>query len=278
MILVFQNSFADNAYYAKFFPLQVGNEWTYLYRYGGPTTEYHSVITKDSVFNNNHYYYITFLPKVQGGWIRYDAVRGNLLKYDASNSCDNYIHEIIIDSLSASSPSTGTCPYMRTCFNDSSQTTLFNMPVIEKSFVYDFNEFEYMNYAKDFGISLYQRQDFSGFYESYSLIACRINGVVFTGIRNLGTAVIPQTFSLEQNFPNPFNPSTMIRFSQPVYSYTKLTIVNSLGQSVKTVFNEYLSPGSYEYEFNGSALSSGIYFYVIESGNFIDSKKMVILK
>lgn len=278
LVLIFQNSYSDNAYYARFFPLQVGNEWTYVYSFGGPPIEYHSVITKDSVFNNERYYFITFLPKVQGGWIRYDTLTGNLLKYDGSNTCNNYVNEIIIDSLAAHSPSEGSCPYRRVCFNDSSQVTLFNLPVTEKSFVYDFNEFEYMNYAKDFGISLYQRQNFTGNLESYRLKRCVINGVIFTGIRNLEVSVLPETFYLEQNFPNPFNPTTNIRFNQPVYSNTELFIVNSSGQTVATIFNEYLRPGRYEYEFTNKDLSSGVYFYVLESTNFRESKKMIILK
>ncbi|MEO8211470.1 MAG: T9SS type A sorting domain-containing protein [bacterium] len=278
LVLIFQNSFADNKYYASYFPLQVGNEWTYLYRFGGTPVEFHSVTTKDSTFNNNKYYFITFLPKVQGGWIRYDSLTGNLLKYDGSSSCNNYINEIIIDSLSAHNGAIGTCPYMRNCYNDSSHSVLFNLQVTEKSFVYNFNEFEYMNYAKDFGISTYQKQTFTGSLESYSLIRCIINGNVFTGIRNLEVSVLPKTFYLEQNFPNPFNPTTIIRFHQPDYSETKLFIVNSSGQKVKTILNDYLMPGSYEYEFTNIDLSSGVYFYVLESKNVMDSKKMIILK
>ena len=88
----------------------------------------------------------------------------------------------------------------------------------------------------------------------------------------------PATFALEQNFPNPFNPSTKINFSLPVEGFVTLDVYNSIGQKVATLVNETKTAGTYAVNFNASDLTSGIYFYKISSGNFSETKKMILLK
>jgi hypothetical protein len=98
-----------------------------------------------------------------------------------------------------------------------------------------------------------------------------------TGVYQLGNET-PGSFSLFQNYPNPFNPATKIRFDIPLQTNVRLAIYNSLGQEVVQLVNEKLLPGSYEYSFDGSKLSSGIYFYSIETEGFWETKKMVLIK
>src|ERR1035437_3502935 len=88
----------------------------------------------------------------------------------------------------------------------------------------------------------------------------------------------PVSYSLSQNYPNPFNPSTTIKFTIQKPGLVTLKIFNLLGQEVATLVNEQMKPGSYSYNFNASRLSSGIYFYSINAGNFILTKKMLLLK
>jgi photosystem II stability/assembly factor-like uncharacterized protein len=85
-------------------------------------------------------------------------------------------------------------------------------------------------------------------------------------------------FSLSQNYPNPFNPTTTIRFSIPKRSFVTLSVYNILGQLVKTLVNEEKSPGSYEASFDGTSLPSGTYFYRLNAGNDVQTKKMILLK
>ena len=97
------------------------------------------------------------------------------------------------------------------------------------------------------------------------------------------TVGLPITFSLEQNFPNPFNPSTKIKYSIPTAGIVKLVIYNLLGEQITTLVNQNVEPGFYTVEWNGTnnfgvSVPSGIYFYRIEAGNYINVKKMVILK
>jgi len=86
-------------------------------------------------------------------------------------------------------------------------------------------------------------------------------------------------FSLEQNYPNPFNPSTVINFSVPnENTLVSLKIYNSLGQEVGTLINQVVPAGNHEVQFDASGLSSGVYFYILNAGNFVDSKKMILMK
>jgi flagellar hook assembly protein FlgD len=88
----------------------------------------------------------------------------------------------------------------------------------------------------------------------------------------------PSTFHLSQNYPNPFNPSTKIKFTLPKPENVKVEIYNTIGQRVETLINKHLKAGQHTLEFNGQNLSSGIYFYRIEAGEYMDFKKMVLLR
>jgi hypothetical protein len=98
----------------------------------------------------------------------------------------------------------------------------------------------------------------------------------FVGILDEGG--LPNDFSLAQNYPNPFNPTTNIKFSFPHESKVILKIYNSIGQEVATLINDILPAGNYRYEFNASKLPSGFYIYSINAGNFVSTKKMLLLK
>lgn len=89
---------------------------------------------------------------------------------------------------------------------------------------------------------------------------------------------IPEAFSLGQNYPNPFNPSTTINFSLPKTSNVRLTIYNSLGQEIEKLADEIFQSGTYSVRFDGSKLSSGVYFYSLETENGRITRSMVLLK
>ncbi len=89
---------------------------------------------------------------------------------------------------------------------------------------------------------------------------------------------IPVEYSLEQNYPNPFNPITKISFVIPKSGLTSLTVYNLVGEIVATLVNGELYAGSHEFLFDASKLSSGVYFYKLESGSFSQTKKMILIK
>ena len=88
----------------------------------------------------------------------------------------------------------------------------------------------------------------------------------------------PTVFKLYANYPNPFNPSTTLRYSIPEASFTSIKIYDALGNEVSSLVNETKSPGTYEVEFNATDLSSGIYYYTLQAGSFIQTRKMVLLR
>lgn len=92
------------------------------------------------------------------------------------------------------------------------------------------------------------------------------------------TETLPSAYALEQNFPNPFNPSTTINFSIPVEGFVTLDIYNAIGQKVASLVNETKSAGTYRVDFDAATLTSGIYFYKISVGNFNETKKMILMK
>ena len=88
----------------------------------------------------------------------------------------------------------------------------------------------------------------------------------------------PNEFALDQNFPNPFNPSTTIRYELAQDVQVKLAVYNSIGEQIATLVNAQQAAGRYDVSFNASSFSSGIYFYRLEAGDFVDVKRMLLLK
>jgi hypothetical protein len=86
------------------------------------------------------------------------------------------------------------------------------------------------------------------------------------------------TFRLDQNFPNPFNPSTTISFSLPEVSYVLLKMFNALGEEIEILVSEELSAGNYKFDWNAINLPSGIYFYTLIVESFSQTKKMILIK
>ncbi|MFA5751388.1 MAG: T9SS type A sorting domain-containing protein [Candidatus Paceibacterota bacterium] len=148
---------------------------------------------------------------------------------------------------------------------------------------YEMNSFLYLNFALamitadscEVGLEI----------QLYSIIGKNADGtevvyfkpVVATGLEEIMNT-IPESYSLQQNYPNPFNPSTTIKFSIPEQGMVSLIVYSTLGQEVARLVNEQLSVGTYEYKFDASDLSSGVYIYSLRAKNFIQTKKMLLVK
>jgi len=106
------------------------------------------------------------------------------------------------------------------------------------------------------------------------------NKGIITNVENNGSETTPNNFLLFQNYPNPFNPSTTIRYQLLKGSYVTIKIYNLLGEELVTlVNNEYQSAGTHSSLFIvNSSLPSGVYFYQLKAGSFIDTKKMILMK
>jgi len=99
---------------------------------------------------------------------------------------------------------------------------------------------------------------------------------IVTHVENPGT--IPNEFTLYQNYPNPFNPTTVISYQLPVSSNVSIKVYDLLGREVSTLVEEYKQAGKYQINFNADGLSSGVYYYQLKTGNFIQTKKLIFLR
>jgi hypothetical protein len=103
-------------------------------------------------------------------------------------------------------------------------------------------------------------------------------GMPWASVPTPDQSMIPVSFHLSQNFPNPFNPTTTIRFDLMRTDHVTLKIYNILGRVIATLVDANLSPGTYKVPFKADNLSSGIYFYTLESSTLTQTRKMVLLK
>ncbi len=143
----------------------------------------------------------------------------------------------------------------------------------------------------DNGTNWAQRSE--GLVDPWTTSFCILNNYIFAGTINntvfrrplnelIGIKPIsehePSSYKLSQNYPNPFNPTTKLKFEIPKSGFVKLSVYDALGKKTETLVNEYLQSGVYEISFNADKYTSGVYFYRIEAGEYIDSKKMVLVK
>jgi len=109
-----------------------------------------------------------------------------------------------------------------------------------------------------------------------NIFIMKLDQKLSTGIN--GTNLISSSYKLDQNYPNPFNPSTTVRYQIPEISFVTIKVFDVLGKEIVTLVNEEKPAGNYEIEFYGTNLPSGIYFYQLKAGSFIQTKKMLMIK
>ncbi|MGE5845607.1 MAG: T9SS type A sorting domain-containing protein, partial [Ignavibacteria bacterium] len=279
---------------AEYYPLAIGNKWVYsvsICPFAQPCHGYlYTVdITGDTTMSNGLKYYI--FEKISGQvevyFDRYNEEDFTIRRFTEDTSFFN--NEYIILELTAEVGDTlcsdiFSIPYdcgFTTIFTEEANVSLFNnvfkkrkyevpfIPGYEYSLVKGLGFYGYLNWGNDPG--------------GGSIIkGCIINGILYgdtslTGI-NDRPRNLPAEFSLSQNFPNPFNPATKIRYSIPGRQFVTLKVFDLLGREIIVLVNEEKPAGEYEIEFDDSSLSSGIYFYQLKAGNSILTKKMIYLK
>ena len=239
--------------------------------------------------NNKEYFKIEEKWK-KSAYVKYlyeriDKENGLIYRFD--NECLNADSEKVIDHL-VSIPGdsvlnqrfTMCWDSTKTLFNSEKDSLIFNLS--RKIRTYNYYSLESYAYTLVNGIGLYSVQNGYDFgVTNYSLNGYVIDGIVYgdTTITDVDDArQLPTEFRLNQNFPNPFNPSTKISWQTPVTGWQTLNVFDVLGNEVATLVNEYKPAGSYEVDFNASGLSSGVYFYQLKVGDFINTKKMMLIK
>ena len=122
----------------------------------------------------------------------------------------------------------------------------------------------------------FNRQPTSVVFDPNNEIVIKSASLIMSAEENISS--IPATFDLKQNYPNPFNPVTNIEYDIPKNSKVKITVFDNTGKEVAVVVNEFKQAGKYSSSFNAMKLSSGVYFYKIQAGDFSSVKKMTLIK
>jgi len=208
---------------------------------------------------------------------RLDTLSGNIYRAKLLN---NIYKELLLDSLSAPLNSS----FYAHRFTTDSLVKITRFDSTLRTIAASSNPLHFYTYKEYFGIVEHRKPSAStpgslGFY--YELIAARINGIWCgdsTLLERRDIAPEKITFSLSQNYPNPFNPSTTIRYSIPANGLVTIKLYDVLGNEIALLVNEEKSPGNYKAEFNASKLPSGIYFYRLQAGSSVQTKKMILLK
>lgn len=289
-----------------YFPMQVGNIYVYEYQYNGVTSSNRrkAAVLKDTVFPNHHKYYkLSNFPGIGGQWNRVDSLTGSLYSYSPNPSCSYYSSDAFIDSLAAlPGNQIHRCGIpVQDYYKCSSISgfTLGNLTSSLKNFAfsqyipppppspYGTSIYSTISYAKGVGVYSYTYSSSTHLLftlSTYTLRGCVIGGIVYgdtsmtpVKIINLNT-ITPEQFSLSQNFPNPFNPTTNITFDLPQKSFVKLKIYDVTEKELISLVNEDLTVGSYNFQWDASSFTSGVYFYRLETNDFIETKRMVLMK
>ena len=247
--------------------LEIGNKWWY---YSSDSPDYYQKVIGDTMIQNNPYAIIL------------DTRMDSLYWFERADSSKIFIFNTIIMEevveLDFSTPDTTGPTFWIT--ND---TIFFWDNWRARQCRYDYDGIgEYTNcYIKGLGLAEWSYTGHSS--NSYEeLIAGIIEGEFYGDSTVLIIEQInsrnKNEFALYNNYPNPFNPSTTIRYQIPDRSLVTLKVCNILGREVAILINEEKTAGTYELTWNAENLPSGVYFYRIQAGEFIQTKKMILLK
>lgn len=270
----------------EFYPLHIGDIWQYRNADNQLGT---MKVTGDTLIDGYLYYKIVGggLRTSGNGTIRIDSLMEVEIYGGSADSgvCINY-------KLAEKDSSIWKACYNFNGIPTSNQLVRFNNIFISNVFgqqreVMQFNfggippdEDTIWNYGASLarGIGIIEEQYFDG--EFRILQGAVINGIQYGTIVSIDRTIetIPKDIVLYQNYPNPFNPSTKIRYEISERTVIKLFVINILGQQIATLVNEEKKPGSYEVNFNGANLSSGVYMAVLQSNERRLARRMLLIK
>jgi len=275
-------------------PLHVGNVWQY--RGGESGTLLTTRVVQDSVINGKKYFkkisYQNSPPTTNFvSWERNDTVSGVsfMLDFQDVNKNGNYLEELPLDSLE--NPYWSRYISYKYSFEHPNPFSFFpgekTVLVKDTSWVRVERDTLIRRYFEIlelfWGEQIIEKFGVYFFMLESPITVC--TGAIING-RKYGTLVgieemnqeLPNELILGNNYPNPFNPTTTIRYDLPKAGFVKITIYDILGREVRVLVNEEKTPGVYEVRFDARNLASGVYFYTIRTPQNFQSKKMILLK
>jgi hypothetical protein len=275
------------------FPLKVGNSWMYSFETNAGYPAVHYTVRDIGIAEYSIENSIIFLDhttwkfKADRNYTRYiitdngttSEIKTDELVFDIVEKHQNYhqLYTPVNDWLSVY-PFFYDAPdsekFYRYVLTGSTDCDSIELVIFQSSLPYYANHYV----CKDRGIV-----STSGFLFNLASYSVRTNYQLIDSVTNINIIEsAPNKFTLSQNYPNPFNPSTKISWQSPISGWQTLKVYDVLGNEVATLVNEYRSSGSYEIEFNPSSInhhpSSGVYFYRLQAGDYVETKKMILLK
>lgn len=281
----------------NYYPLQTGNYWeyqSYWEQMPFPPTDSssHSIeVVGDTLLENGHTYKILLHKDITPNQYQYnqferiDSLTGCVYRYINDTTAN---HEYMLDSLFAQPGDT--------IYSSRERATLLGYYITRCLSVTTDSVFGVSTELKTFydwsfipGSSYTLARGFGDLYGSACELGCGYSDLVYAKIngKEYGKKITsinsednfsPSLFILNQNYPNPFNPSTVIGFQLSVNSRVSLKVYDVLGNEVATLLNEEKSAGVNKIDFDGSKLTSGIYFYTLRANNFVQNRKMILIK
>ena len=287
LILIFDSvSFSQQ----DFFPLEVGNYWQFKISHwtsgSGITYNYNYMeVLKDTSFSDSGVIFKKIKHILFYEWfdeyiyLRYDTTLNSIMMYDIDHDTET----IFIDNNASLLDCWENTRLSSVCITDENSLNLFDLETNYKTYRWGTGWFNAsISLANVYGpvIVGHDESYVLSTIDSALLIYAKINGIEYGQFVNVAdeNAHLPKEFYLSQNYPNPFNPSTKISYQLPNAGNVTLKAFDVLGREVATLDDEYKNAGRYEIEFNASNLPSGVYFYQLKAGNYLETKKMMLLK
>ncbi len=286
VLLLSTNSVFSQIDTTNWYPLQIGNKWQFSYYINISEDFYITIeVVGDTTINNKNYSILeswngfTF-QRVENNNFVYEFnpyTNQEYVKYDFISQ-DKSIWSL--DSLSGQYGIYSTQRHYLSIYGDTVESKVYNSAYIDTSSTVPDTSWGPMvdgtsiAISKGIGITMYEQGYNQGTFKG-AIINSDTLGVITSLSNNRN---IYDKFNLDQNYPNPFNPNTTINFTIPRKENVELIVYNSLGQKVAVLLNKLMSKGNYRIDFDGSELSSGIYFYMLRINKFHIVKKMLLLK
>jgi hypothetical protein len=283
VLLTIKTAYSQADSVLAYMPLGIGNQWQYKVHhivFGPPqtdTTTYYSfsMVERDTIMPNGYQYQVIKSSEFTTRYVHIDSATACVYEYENDSS-----RGFKTDSLRCSQGDwfgrDSYCEFIDTATVLNYQTWVMG---IDRSLP-DITVRHTL--TMDVGMTYkYIYESFGwGTEEISNLVYAKINGNEF------GELVVSQDdvrneltgFNLHQNFPNPFNPATKLKYQIPELNFVTLKVYDVLGSEVITLVNEEKSLGTYEIIWNADNLPSGIYFYQLRAGNFVETRKMILIR
>lgn len=260
---------------STYYPLDIDNQWHYSNQFFALTER----IIDSTIIQNHIYYGLSNWTGQVSYWLREDSNAMYLLNFNDST-------EFILYNFETDIGSTWQIPQGYECSFGTEISLISKSDTIITPVDTFINCYHFRHKPACIDAGIYDTWFIKGVGKVRwiedniaGMLQYDLDSLVITSIRNTQEKIFSaNTYRLYQNYPNPFNPGTNIEFSIPESEFVTLKIYNILAEEVATLVSEKLAAGKYEYDWDAGSLANGVYLYRIQAGDYVEAKKMVLMK